>query len=74
MGEGGDLGIPPLVLSRFVLDHLAHLPPARELIRNEPLPPMDIENLVVRILRTPRHVASRAADKLSMANMKSRMW
>jgi K+-sensing histidine kinase KdpD len=48
MGKSGDLGIPPLVLSRFVLDHLANLPPARELVRNEPLPPMDIDNLVVR--------------------------
>lgn len=46
-GGMGELGIPPPVLSRFVLDHVAHLPSSRELVRNEPLPPMDIENLVV---------------------------
>jgi len=43
-----ELGIPSAVLARFVLDHLAYLPPTRELLRNEPLPPMDVENLIVR--------------------------
>lgn len=45
--EGADMSSAS-VLTRFVVEHLARLPP-RELIRNDPLPPIDLENLIVRL-------------------------